>query len=69
MDVINPIQPDCMDAVAIKQAFGDRLALWGTVGTAALWEHGSPEDIRAEVRLRALTLGPHRPAAMSGLRY
>lgn len=58
VDVINPIQPDCMDAVAIKRAFGERLALWGTVGTAALWGHGSPEDIRAEVRLRARTLGP-----------
>ena len=58
VDVINPIQPDCMDAVAIKRAFGARLALWGTVGTAALWDHGTPEDVRAEVRLRARTLGP-----------
>lgn len=58
VNVINPVQPDCMDAVAIKRAFGDRLALWGTVGTAALWDHGTPDDIRAEVRLRARTLGP-----------
>ncbi|OQA45498.1 MAG: methylcobalamin:coenzyme M methyltransferase [Chloroflexi bacterium ADurb.Bin325] len=58
VDVINPIQPDCMDALAIKREFGDRLALWGTVGTAALWDHGTPDDIRAEVRLRARTLGP-----------
>ena len=58
VNVINPVQPDCMDALAIKRAFGDRLALWGTVGTAALWDRGTPDDIRAEVRLRSETLGP-----------
>jgi uroporphyrinogen decarboxylase len=58
VDVINPVQPDCMDAVAIKRAYGDRLALWGTVGSAALWDHGTPADIRAEVHRRARELGP-----------
>jgi len=58
VNVINPVQPDCMDGVAIKRAFGDRLALWGTVGTAKLWVHGTPEQIRREVKLRAETLGP-----------
>ncbi|MCX6030813.1 MAG: hypothetical protein NT169_16145 [Chloroflexi bacterium] len=58
VNVINPVQPDCMDALALKRRFGDRLALWGTVGTAALWDHGTPADIRAEVRRRIETLGP-----------
>ncbi len=58
VNVINPVQPDCMDALAIKRAFGDRLALWGTVGTAALWDRGTPDQVRAEVRLRSRTLGP-----------
>jgi uroporphyrinogen decarboxylase len=58
VNVINPVQPDCMDALALKQAFGDRLALWGTVGTASLWDRGAPDAIRAEVCLRARTLGP-----------
>jgi len=56
--VINPVQPDCMDALAIKQQYGDRLALWGTVGSADLWQHGAPHHIRAEVRHRIATLGP-----------
>lgn len=59
VNVINPLQPDCMDALMIKRRFGDRLALWGTVGTAALWDHGTPAQIRAEVRQRIETLGPH----------
>lgn len=56
--VINPLQPDCMDARDIKRRYGDRLALWGTVGTATLWQHGTPHDIRAEVKRRIETLGP-----------
>ncbi len=56
--VINPLQPDCMDAVSIKRRFGDRLALWGSVGSADLWHHGRPADIQAEVKRRIETLGP-----------
>jgi uroporphyrinogen decarboxylase len=58
VEVINPIQPDCMDAAWIKREFGSHLALWGTLGTAALWESGTPEAIRAEVWERARSLGP-----------
>jgi uroporphyrinogen decarboxylase len=58
VNVINPIQPDCMDAEAIKREYGNDLAMWGTVGSAELWDRGKPEDIRAEVRLRRQTLGP-----------
>ena len=58
VNVINPIQPDCMNAVAIKKEFGDRLALWGTVGSARLWDEGTPEQIRNEVRQCIENLGP-----------
>ncbi len=58
VNVINPLQPDCMDAVAVKDAFGDRLALWGTVGTALMWDQGSSQEIRDEVQHRIATLGP-----------
>jgi len=58
VNVINPIQPDCMNALAIKREFGDRLAMWGTVGTAWLWDRGMPDQIRAETRHRIETLGP-----------
>jgi len=58
VNVINPVQPDCMDAVAIKAEFGDRMALWGTVGTASDWDWGTPDQIRAEVRQRIEQLGP-----------
>jgi uroporphyrinogen decarboxylase len=58
VNVINPIQPDCMDAAAIKRDFGDRLAIWGAVGSAALWDRGTPDQIRTEVRRCVEILGP-----------
>ena len=58
INVINPVQPDCMDGPAIKREFGDRLALWGTVGSAWLWDRGTPEQVRREVQQRIESLGP-----------
>ena len=57
IDVVNPVAPDCMDAAAIRRAFGGNLAMWGTVGTARAWDWGSPSDLREEVRARIETLG------------
>ena len=57
VNVINPVQPDCMDAAAIRAEFGSRLALWGTIGTASGWDHGAPDAIRREVLARVATLG------------
>jgi uroporphyrinogen decarboxylase len=58
VNVINPVQPDCMDGAAIKREFGNRLAMWGTVGSARLWDLGTPDQIRTEVRRCIQTLGP-----------
>jgi len=58
VNVINPVQPDCMDAKFIKEEFGDRIAMWGTVGSAMLWTNGSPEQIQKEVYDRIKLLGP-----------
>jgi uroporphyrinogen decarboxylase len=58
INVINPVQPDCMDAVAIKREFGYKLAMWGTVGTSRLWDWGTTNQVRDEVRHRIKTLGP-----------
>lgn len=57
VDVVNPVAPDCMDAVAVRREFGGRLAMWGTVGTAFLWDRGTPDQVRAEVRRRRESLG------------
>jgi uroporphyrinogen decarboxylase len=58
VNAINPVQPDCMDADAIKREYGTRLAIWGAVGTAWVWDRGAPSRIREEVRTCAASLGP-----------
>jgi uroporphyrinogen decarboxylase len=57
VNAINPVQPDRMDPAAVRQRVGQRLALWGTVGSHATLSYGTPESIREEVRLRVATVG------------
>ncbi len=57
VDVLNPVQPDVMDPAKLKREYGDRLAFFGTVGTAWRWTWGTPDEIRAEVVERIQTVG------------
>ena len=57
VDILNPIQPECMDPAALKRAYGDRLSFWGTIGTQSTFPFGSPDDVRREVRARIETVG------------
>lgn len=57
LDVLNPIQPACMDPAAIKKQFGDKLSFWGTIDEQKTLPFGTPEDVVAEVRQRIETVG------------
>ena len=57
VNAINPVQPDHMDAVRIRQKYGTDIAFWGTIGTQAAFSFNSPEQIRHEVKERLETLG------------
>ena len=50
IDVLNPIQPECMDPVQIKREYGNRLVLHGAVSMQRTLPLGSPEDVKQEVR-------------------
>lgn len=52
IDILNPVQPECMDPAALKRQFGGRLSFWGTVSVQRTMPFGSPEEVRAEVRAR-----------------
>lgn len=49
VDVLNPVQPECMDFGEIHAQFGDRLSFNGTIGTQTTMPFGTPEDVRREV--------------------
>ena len=48
-NIINPIQPECMDPVFVKQRWGDRITMHGCVSIQQTLPFGKPEDCRAEV--------------------
>jgi uroporphyrinogen decarboxylase len=43
--------------VAVKKHYGDRLALWGAIGTQTLMPFGKPEDVRRGVERLIETVG------------
>lgn len=57
VNVLNPVQPECMDGEAIKRQYGDRLAFWGGLGTQSVLPFGTPSDVQKEVRRLVSTLG------------
>jgi uroporphyrinogen decarboxylase len=50
VDILDPIQPECMDPVAVKEEHGDIICLRGGISVQETMVNGSPEDVRAEVK-------------------
>lgn len=49
IDVLNPVQPECMNFEEIHAQFGDRLSFHGTIGTQTTMPFGTPDEVRKEV--------------------
>jgi uroporphyrinogen decarboxylase len=50
IDVLNPVQPECMPLDEVIGGYRDRLAFWGTVGIQTTLPFGTPDDVRQTVR-------------------
>jgi uroporphyrinogen decarboxylase len=50
VDILNPVQPECMDAAALARGYAPTLALSGMVGTQTTMPFGTPADVRRRVR-------------------
>lgn len=57
VEVLNPVQPECMDPVNVKELYGDRLSFLGTVGTQTVMPFGTPGEVRDTVRRMIETVG------------
>ncbi len=57
VDILNPVQPECMDPFALKRRHGERLSFWGTLGTQTTLPFGAPAEVRASVRERIQRIG------------
>jgi uroporphyrinogen decarboxylase len=57
LDVLNPIQPLCMDPAILKKKYGRSLCFWGSIDEQKTLPFGRPEEVRQEVLLRLRTIG------------
>jgi uroporphyrinogen decarboxylase len=57
LDVLNPVQPACMDPALLKRRFRERLCFWGTIDEQHTLPFGTPEEVRREVLSRIENVG------------
>jgi len=58
IDILNPVQPECMSFAEIHAQYGGRLSFNGTLGTQTTMPFGAPEDVRRTVRVNLDIAGP-----------
>ncbi|MCL1888461.1 MAG: hypothetical protein FWF96_06280 [Kiritimatiellaeota bacterium] len=49
VDILNPVQPECMSLAEIHREFGGRISYWGTIGTQRVLPFGTPGEVRENV--------------------
>lgn len=57
VDILNPVQPECMDPVEIKRLYGDKLSFWGTIGTQSTMPYATPAEVKEVCRKMIETVG------------
>jgi len=48
-EVINPVQPECMNPVEVKRRWGDKITIHGGISLRTALPNGTPDEVRAEV--------------------
>jgi uroporphyrinogen decarboxylase len=57
-EALNPVQVSAIpDPAGLKEKYGDRVSFWGAIDSQHVLPHGTPEDVRQEVKLRIRQLG------------
>lgn len=49
IDILNPVQPECMHFADIYRKYGGRISFNGTLGTQTTMPFGTPEEVKAVV--------------------
>ncbi len=57
VDILNPVQPECMSFDDVHNQYGDRLSFWGTLGTQELLPFGTNEEVMQTTISRLQTCG------------
>lgn len=48
MDVLNPVQPECMDLQELKDKYGHRISYYGGISTQRTLPYGTPVEVAEE---------------------
>ena len=58
VDILNPVQPECMAFDDVLKIVEGRMSFWGTVGTQTTLPFGTPEDVKKVVWENLRRCGP-----------
>jgi uroporphyrinogen decarboxylase len=56
-NVVNPIQPECMDPVEVKKRWGAKITIHGGVSLQRTLPNGTPAEVRAEIEHLIINCG------------
>ena len=57
VDLLHPVQSECVDVYWMKREFGQHITIWGGYGSQGTLVFGSPRQVRAEVDALCDALG------------
>jgi len=57
VDILNPIQPECMDPILVHELYGHLIALNGSIGTQYLMPFGTVQEVIATTHLYCENIG------------
>ncbi len=57
VDILNPVQPECMDFADVHHTAAGKLSYWGTIGTQRVLPFGTPDEVREAVLANLRTCG------------
>ncbi len=49
VDILNPVQPECMEFAEVHEKFGQKLSFWSTIGTQKVLPFGTPAQVKENV--------------------
>jgi len=58
LTALNPVQPEVLDHIWLRENFGGKLAFYGGISTQTVLPHGTPDDVKAAVAACVRALAP-----------
>lgn len=58
VDILNPVQPECMSFEEVVSAVKGRMSFWGTVGTQTTLPFGTPDEVKQVIWKNLRLCGP-----------